>query len=206
MKKLKHLFSIVAILLCIVASFAWMKELDTPVGRYIELAFQENQLVIASNQLEVQLLVQQEDEQFKDITQMYDDEQPQELFTIEDFEPGERKIFKVKLKNKGKAPASLEILLNNISSDSDLLTGSLLMGTMSYVGFRPPYQPPQPENYRISERLNKEEGSLRLTKSIMVPPTAEGVEIQFYIFFDRAATSEVAGKKFTIGTISFLIV
>lgn len=199
----KIIISIFSLALCVLVTFAWINELQNPEGRVLALRF--NDAAVATSELEVKLFVNVEDEIYSDITKMYDEDNPQELESYQDFAPGSRKKFRVDITNLSSSPVLLRVLLSDIICDNQELRESIIIGTNGFAGFNTTYPAPLVQNKVLADGLT-EAGSFTLVDGVEIPPdnAAEPVSIYFYFMFSATGTELLEDTSFSVGTINFL--
>lgn len=198
--KIKHTVNIIGLLLCITLSFAWMMEIDTPVGRYVDFHFNNN-VYVAPNDLDVKLFSVENGVE-TDITNLYKADGDNVFFTAQNFAPGDYKMFIIKLKNKTSLDMSMAINFSNVSADSDDFYQNINIGIASTKGFVSPYTPPTIADFYVSDRLSG--STVRFIDKLTIPPNNTEVEIKFYVMLSRSATNTVQDKEFKIGTLNFI--
>ena len=203
--KKKIIVSIFSLALCVLVSFAWINELQTPEGRVLALRF--NEAAVANSELEVKLSVNVDDgnEQFDDITKLRDDTTAEELESYEDFAPGSRKKFRVDITNLSDSPINLRLILSDIVCESTELQESIVIGTNGFAGFNSDYPAPTVQNKRLSDGIDAS-GGFVLVDSVEIPPrnTDQPVSIYFYVVFSASGSENLENMTFSIGTINFL--
>lgn len=211
-KKVRHIATALGLLLCITLSFAWMTELDSKYGRYINLYY-NNSLYSAAVEMDAQLYLLTEDEgqtgavTYTDITNRYEDA-PDALFSTENFAPGEYRLFAIKLQNKTTSPMSVSVNLAKIDGDP-LFWEHINVGILGSYGFSDEYPAPMIEEFPMADRSNSN-GDVSLAKLLELPPLEDGktdgnvVEIRFYIRFSHTAVNELQNKVLTIGVVNVL--
>ena len=201
--KKKIIISIFSLALCILVTFAWIKEVRNPEGRVMALRLTDAS--IASSDLEVKLSVNVVDEIYHDITKSSDDGSEPDLETYEDFGPGSRKKFKVDITNLSQSPVALRVILSDIICESDELRDNIIIGTNGFDGFTSDYQPPAVQNKLLSDGVNAN-GGFVLVDSVEIPPynVDKPVSIYFYVMFSSAGSEVLEDNSFSIGTINFL--
>lgn len=202
-KKKKITVSIFTILLCVLISFAWINEIQNPHGRVLALRF--NEAAIATSELEVKLYVDVSEDEFDEITSLYDEEKAPDLESYNDFAPGSRKKFKVEIKNLSEDATTLRILLSDIVCENEELRNNIIIGTNGFNGFDANYPAPEVQNKRLSDGIN-DSGSFVLVDHVDLPPldVDNTVTIYFYIMFSAAGSENLEDMTFSIGTINFL--
>jgi len=210
-KKVRHIATALGLLLCITLSFAWMTELDSKYGRYINLYY-NNSLYSAAVEMDAQLYLLTEDEgqtgavTYTDITNRYEDA-PDALFSTENFAPGEYRLFALKMQNKTKLPINVSINLAKIEGDP-LFWEHMNLGLLDSTGFNEDYAAPKIEEFPMAERAT-EGGDVTLA-NLLLPPTEDAalgdnvVEIRFYIRFSHTAVNELQDKVFKIGVVNVM--
>ncbi len=203
MNKLKHIYiPVLAFILCIVVTFAWINELQNPEGRVLALRF--NEAAVATSELEVKLSVNVDENVFEDITKLGDDPS-QELERYENFAPGAKKKFKVDITNLSDSPMTLRMILSDIVCEDDELRDCIVIGTNGFSGFNSIYPAPAVENKRLSDGMGSD-GGFTLVDAFQVPPNNVGnpVSIYFYVILSASGSEHLENMTFSIGTINFL--
>lgn len=198
--KIKHVINVIGLLLCITLSFAWMMEIDTPTGRYVDFNFNNN-VYIAPNDLDVKLFCVENGVE-QDITKVYQANGESAFFTAQNFAPGDYKMFIIRLKNKTDLDMSMAINFSNISASSSDFYEYMNIGIASTKGFVSPYLPPTIEDFYVADRLSG--NAISFINKLTIPPNSTEVEIKFYVMLSRKATNTVQGKEFKIGTLNFI--
>lgn len=212
-KKLRHITTIIGLLLCITLSVAWMTELDSQEGRFLYLRY-DNKLYSAANELDAQLLLVETkvengatQEVLTDITNRYDDDPTAPLLSTENFAPGDYKAFALRLQNKTNASMSVAINLAKIEGDA-LFYDYMNVGISNATGFTEDCPAPMIEEFAVADRINS--GAVILDNMLLLPPTEDPelkdnvVEIRFYVRFSHEATNELQNKTFKIGVINVI--
>ncbi len=202
-KNKKLIISILSLTLCVLVSFAWINELQNPEGRVLTLRF--NEADIATNELEVKLSVNVEEDVFDDITKLCTEVTDQELESYDDFAPGSRKKFKVDITNLSTSPVALRVILSDIVCENDELRDNIIIGTNGFAGFDSDYPAPTVQNKVLSDGMDAS-GGFTLVDSVEIPPNnvGEPVSIYFYVIFSAAGSENLEDMSFSIGTINFL--
>ena len=193
---------VIMLFLCISLTFAWINELQNPAGRYLNFVFEDGKAVVTDTDIEVRMYRDVTGaDNFEDITEMFVSDSLKNLAVIENFAPGARQKFKVEITNTGDIPLSLQMVLSNITCESELLQKYLIVGTGGFEGFTAEYPAPALWQDTMKNCLDGE--SISLVDGAVVPDNAT-VTIYFYVMFSRTATEEVADCNFTIGSVNFI--
>ncbi len=211
-KKVRHIATALGLLLCITLSFAWMTELDEfPSGRYLEIHY-DNSLYSAAVGMDASLYVLEEQDgaagevTYKDITKQYKSD-TDELYSTENFAPGQYKLFALKMQNKTTLPMNVSVNLAKIEGDP-LFLEHMNLGILDSTGFTGEYEPPKVEEFPMAERANGN-GAVTLA-NLLLPPTGDAslldnvVEIRFYVRFSHTAVNELQDKEFKIGVVNVM--
>ena len=204
MKINKHiLISVLSLILCILVSFAWINELQNPMGRVLALRF--NDAAIANSELEVRLAVNVDDDKFEDITKLREDDSDSNLESYSNFAPGSRKKFRVDIKNLSNSSVTLRVFLSDIICENTDLQDHIILGTNGFDGFDSNYPAPAVQTKRLSDGMD-DVGGFVLVDSVEIPPHGDGesVSIYFYIIFAASGSEDLENTSFSIGTINFL--
>lgn len=206
MKKTKSIIiSVISLALCVLVTFAWINELQNPEGRVMALRF--NEAAVASNELEVKLSMNVQDDVYDDITKICKEVTDPDLETLENFAPGSRKKFKVDITNLSDTPTTLRIILSDIVCEDEELKDCIIIGTNGFSGFDANYPAPDIQNQRLSDGISASSG-FTLVDSVEIPPnnTDKPVSIYFYVMFSAAGSERLEDMTFSIGTINFLTI
>lgn len=199
----KLLISILSLLTCIFVTFAWINEMQNPEGRVMALRL--NDASVASSELMVKLYSNVEGDAFEDITKLYDESDPQELESYDNFAPGSRKKFRVDLTNLSDSPLTLRMILSDIVCEDEELRECIIIGTNGFAGFTAEYPQPAVENKVLSEGMDAS-SSFTLIDHVQIPPNNADapVSVYFYVMFSAAGSENLEEHTFSIGTINFL--
>ena len=200
----KILISIFSLVLCVLVTFAWINEVQNPKGRVMKLELQN--ATISDSELDVKLSVNIEEDVFDEITQIYDENDPdQKPESFSSFAPGARKKFKVDITNKSESSMNLRLLLSDIVCESEELQQNIIIGTNGFAGFDSNYPAPMVQNKRLYDGMDAS-GGFTLVDSVEIPPhnIDNPVTIYFYVMFSSAGTAELEDMSFSIGKINFL--
>lgn len=203
MRGLKKLIvPIIAILLCLSATFAWINELQNPEGRYLNFELKDGKAVVTDTDIEVKMYRDMTGaDDFEDITAPFANDSLENLVTIKNFAPGARQKYKVEITNTGDIPLSLQMVLSNISCPDELLQENLIIGTGGFEGFTAEHPAP---DLRQDSMKNSLDGESIILVDGAVVPADKMVTIYFYVMFSRTATEVVSDCSFTIGSINFI--
>ena len=203
--KKKIIISAFSLMLCVLVTFAWINELQNPEGRVLALRF--NDAAAANSELEVKLSVNIEEDNFDDITKLYDDKSELQLESYNDFAPGSRKKFKVDITNLGQSPITLRLILADIVCENEELRDCIIIGTNGFEGFTSDYPAPTVQNKMLSDGITSS-GNFILVDSVDIPPNNVNapVTIYFYVLFSASGSENLEDMTFSIGTINFLTV
>ena len=200
----KIIISVFSLALCILISFAWINELQNPMGRVLSLQLQE--ATVAKGDLSVSLsVVNEEDKTSEEITKLIEDETKPNLAAYENFAPGSRKKFRVDIKNSSAASVRLRVILSDIICESEELRKSIIIGTNGFEGFDANYPAPAVQNQMLSEGMDSSNGFV-LVDCVEIPPmnTEEPVSIFFYVMFSASGSENLEDMTFSIKKINFL--
>ncbi len=203
-KTKKMIISIYALALCILVSFAWINELQNPAGRVMALRL--NDAAIGDSEIKVHVTaLNDEEDPEDDITW---DDAAQDLKAFDNFAPSERRKFRVDIKNNGKAPVRLSMILTDIICENEELQENIIIGTNGFEGFNNNYPAPAVRAELLSESMD-DTGSMTLIDIVEIPkhdPENENdfVSIYFYVMFSSTGRETLEDQTFTIGTINFL--
>ena len=200
----KIIISIFSLVLCVLVTFAWINEIQNPKGRIMELELKNAS--ISDSELNVKLSVNVEDDVFRDITQLYDEKNPQQKpEAFKNFAPGVRKKFRVDIANKSESSVTLRLLLSEIECKSEELQKNVIIGTNGFAGFDANYPAPAVQNRRLYEGLDSSGGFILVDSVEITPHNVDSpVTIYFYVMFSAAGTAELEDMSFSIGKINFL--
>lgn len=210
-KKVRHIVTALGLLLCITLSFAWMTELDSKYGRYINLYY-NNSLYSAAVEMDARLYLLTEDSDqsgnvtYEDITYRYEDA-PDAFFSTENFAPGDYKLFALKMQNKTSLPINVSVNLAKIEGDP-LFWEHVNLGLLDSTGFDGDFEAPKIEEFPMADRATAG-GNVTLA-DLLLPPTEDAslednvVEIRFYVRFSHTAVNELQDKVFKIGVINVM--
>ena len=204
MNKIKKIIiPVLSLTLCVLVSFAWINELQNPSGRVLTLRF--NEAVVATSELDVKLSVNVGEDEFDDITRLYEEASEKELEKYEDFAPGSRKKFKVDITNLSANPVALRVILADIICENAELQDSIIIGTNGFDGFTSDYPAPTVQTKMLSDGMD-ESGGFTLVDCVEIPPhnVDKPVSIYFYVIFSASGSENLENMTFSIGTINFL--
>lgn len=204
-KKKNIIVSIFSLALCVLVTFAWINELQTPEGRVLALRF--NEAAAADSEIEVKLAVNVEDERFDDITKLCDNVPNKELESFDDFAPGGKQKFRIDITNLNTSPVTLRIVLSDIICENEELQKSIVIGTNGFSGFDSDYPAPAVQNKVLSDGMNTSGGFI-LVDNVEIPPNNanEPVSVYFYVLFSATGSENLENMTFSIGTINFLTI
>ena len=204
MNKIKKIIiPVLSLTLCVLVSFAWINELQNPSGRVLTLRF--NEAAVATSELDVKLSVNVGEDEFDDITRLYEEASEKELEKYEDFAPGSRKKFKVDITNLSANPVALRVILADIICENAELQDSIIIGTNGFDGFTSDYPAPTVQTKMLSDGMD-ESGGFTLVDCVEIPPhnVDKPVSIYFYVIFSASGSENLENMTFSIGTINFL--
>lgn len=204
MNKIKKIIiPLLSLTLCVLVTFAWINELQNPSGRVLTLKF--NEASVATSELEVKLSVNVGEDEFDDITRIYDDASQKELEKYQDFAPGSRKKFKVDITNLSENSVALRVILSDIICENAELKDTIIIGTNGFDGFTSDYPAPTVQTKMLSDGMD-ESGGFTLVDCVEIPPNNvdKPVSIYFYVLFSASGSENLEDLTFSIGTINFL--
>ncbi len=203
-KKLKLLFMICSLVLCIVVAFAWINEIEQITGRYMGFSMTDGKAVVAAAELSVKIFKDATGtDQYEDITQVLEEGNVQPLNHFDNFAPGSRQKFRADITNTGTAPLYVRMVLSDIVCEDQTLPKHLVIGTSGFEGFNAPYLPPALTSNTLLDGMQN--GSFMLMDNAEIPPSTT-ISVYFYILFSGEATESVSNLNFQIGSINFLVV
>lgn len=219
-KRFIHLTTIIILMLAISVSFAWMMDVTAPTGYYPVLRFdEEKQLYIASNDVDINLYVETED-QFIEIAS--NKKTNDSFFTSSGLGPGSSLKYKLVVKNNTAADLNMSVVLSKISASTDYFYDVMYFGVFSTSGFYAPFEPPKVEEHcmnsesRLVSYVDEDDGKTYKSFSFMddfkIPGNYSEVEIRFYARISTEATNDSANGKdlqeqsLSIEKINFVII
>ena len=202
--KKKIIISILSLTLCILMSFAWINELQNPVGRVMALRFEDAS--IADGNIEVHLTALHEEDDPEDDVIWGAAAETTEKF--EDFAPSSRQKFRIDIKNVGESPVRLSMILSDIDCKNEELKENIIIGTNGFEGFNSSYPAPSVLTKSLSDGMDST-GGFTLIESVEIPRhdkenAKDFVSVYFYVMFSSTGRENLEDQTFSIGTINLL--
>jgi len=196
-------------------------DVTAPSGHFPVLRFEEeNRLFIASSDVSVNVEV--EDENTGEYVSILDSEnENNQIFSANNLGPGSVKKYKLQITNNTEAEINMSVILSDITTSIEEFYDHIYIGIYYANGFDFPYEPPEINEFKLSEELsiNKDGSASRnLIDYFKVPGDFKTVEIGFYVRIGIEGTQSdltneeyanqnyLQNQSFTIGTISFVII
>ena len=207
-KRFIHITTIIMLMLAISVSFAWMVDVTAPNGHFPVLRFdEENQLFIASNDVDIDLSVEENDEYHSIQNSKL---QANDIYSSDNLGPGSTKKFKLTIKNNTDVDLNMSIVLSDILVSNDYFYETIYVGLFSTKGFYSPFEPPEINEYALGDtnKLVVKDGevSYNLINYFKIPGNYSEVEIRFYVRIDVKADNRLVNQNFKIGTINGIII
>ena len=225
-KRFLHLTTIVILMLAISVSFAWMMDVTAPSGHYPVIRFDEdNKLYIASNDVDIDLLVEENDE-YQPLFNSKTKYEADDLYSVSNSGPGSSKKFKLVIKNNTDAELNMSVILSEFEMNCDLFLPHVYLGVFYTKGFYDKYVPPKTQEFALNDEnkatfkttiideennvVEKEIVSYQLFDSFKIPGNYSTVEIGFYIRIginiDSNVVNDLQNKYLYIKKMSFIII
>lgn len=216
MYKKMSITSIILLLLCISVSFAWMMDVIGPSGNSIVFNLND-QLYIASDELNIDISIEKENEFVPLYSYVSGEESNNELIVFDNTIPGDTFKFSVDIKNKSDMPVSISVLFSDIISSHKDFLEYINIGLISVNGFANSKDAPKIEEFVFKEKIDGYESdeyifdpeelmSIDFLNNITIPSGEAGVNIKFYIKLSVNASNSLQNQTFKIGKINFISV
>lgn len=184
-KKTNHFINIVLLVLIITAStYAWM--LTNPSTG--ELVDYERTLIINSSSVSVEFYTFKDDEYIKTTS---------DPITTELLGPGMIQKYLFKITNNNSTPASVNIILSDITGNIDLLKEVFLIGESN----------PLINEYKLSSKLTQNPSTLKYSymfhDNLRVEANSS-LNLYWYIGIDKFASNEIKDTNISINKIMFV--
>lgn len=198
-KKLIHISAIIMCVLCIAVSFAWMIDITSPSGHFPTFRF-DNTIYIASNNIDVQLEIENEDGVYENIQT-----NAPELYSVNNVGPGHYTKYRMTITNRTDVEVNLSVILSEFTTSTEEFYKNTYVGVFSSQGFFSPYNPPENKEVNIYEALRN--NTVTFIDYFRIPNVKDvPVVVRFYVRIDHEAGNELMNQSLTIGKINFLTV